>query len=225
MHLILLGAPGSGKGTQAELLVERLGFMHLATGDVFREAVRAGSELGRLARPYMEQGALVPDEVTIDLVRERLERANPSTRIVFDGYPRNVVQARALDELLAWRREKIGAVISLEVSTPLLVARLSGRRVCRAHGHNYQVTFNPPRAAGVCDLDGSELYQRDDDRPQVVQRRIEVFLQEIAPLIPFYRAQGLLHEIDGAQEIEAVYRQILSVAGIARAGSAPPPRA
>lgn len=223
MHLILLGAPGSGKGTQAELLAKRLGYTHLATGDLFREAVRAGSELGRLAQSYMERGALVPDEVTIGLVRERLERANPTAQIVFDGYPRKLAQARALDELLASRGEKIDAVILLNVSTPILVERLSGRRVCRAQGHNYHLAFHPPRVAGVCDVDGAELYQRDDDRPEVVQRRIAVFLREVVPLIAYYGAQGLLHEIDGAQEIEAVHRQILSVGGIPKAGSPPRP--
>ncbi|MBI3286952.1 MAG: adenylate kinase [Chloroflexi bacterium] len=223
MHLILLGAPGSGKGTQAELLAKRLGYTHLATGDLFREAVRGGSELGRLAQSYMERGALVPDEVTIGLVRERLERANPTAQIVFDGYPRKWVQARALDELLASRGEKIDAVILLNVSTPILVERLSGRWVCRAQGHNYHLAFHPPRVAGVCDVDGAELYQRDDDRPEVVQRRIAVFLREIVPLIAYYGAQGVLHEIDGAQEIEAVHRQILSVGGIPKAGSPPRP--
>ena len=208
-YLIMLGAPGAGKGTQAKRLAEKLGLVHISSGDLFREHFDKETELGKLARGYIDQGRLVPDDVTIAMVRERLGRPDAAAGEVLDGFPRTLPQAEALDEILAGMRGRVSAVIYIRVGEAALVRRLTGRWMCRKAGHIYHEDFNPPRTPGVCDLDGSPLYQRSDDSEQVVRQRIQVYLGETSPLLEFYRLRGLVREVDGEQSIEAVTEAVL----------------
>ncbi|NPV07214.1 MAG: adenylate kinase [Anaerolineae bacterium] len=208
-YIVLLGAPGAGKGTQAERLQEELGLPHIATGDLFRAALRQQTPLGKLAQSYMDKGQLVPDDVTIRMVQERLEQPDARDGAILDGFPRTVEQARALDALLAERGQQVMVALYIKVSTEQLLARLAGRWVCRRCGDVYHMLYNPPAQEGVCDECGGELYQRSDDTPETQQRRIDVYLEETAPLIEYYRERGLLAEVDGEQGIEQVYAQLL----------------
>jgi adenylate kinase len=219
MFLILLGPPGTGKGTQAKLIADRLGLLHVATGDLFREAVQRDSQLGRTVKAYMDRGELVPDEVTIGALEERIARPDAEKGVVFDGFPRTLGQARALDEMLA--RRDAGADLALHVaaSDDEIVRRLSGRWLCPNCGEIYHELERPPGVAGRCDNCGSELSQREDDRPEVVRRRLAV-QRPPGELLDHYRAQGKLIEIDGEQPVEAVTRDLL--AAIAGAGAARP---
>lgn len=210
MNLILLGPPGAGKGTQAALLSQRLGIPHVASGDLFREAVKRGTELGEKARSYMERGVLVPDEVTNAMVEERLKEPDCALGVILDGFPRTIEQARALEGILAERGKRVDRVLLIRVSEDTLIERLSGRRTCRRCQANYHILFNPPQKEGVCDRCGGDLYQRSDDEEETVRRRFRVYVEETAPLIDYYRRQGLLMEIDGEQEIEGVQGRILS---------------
>ncbi len=202
--IILLGAPGAGKGTQAEILAKRTGLPHISSGDIFRENLKKQTELGKLAQKYMSKGELVPDDVTIAMIKERLSRPDCAKGAILDGFPRTPAQAKALDEMLAELGGKVVAVPFIKVPEEELVERLSGRLVCKANGHIFHKKYNPPKVPGICDYDGSELYQREDDKPEVVRNRIRVYLEQTAPLIDFYRARGLLVEIDGNQPIEKV---------------------
>lgn len=208
LYLILIGAPGAGKGTQADLLCREYGLTKVASGELFRENLQRETELGRLAKAYMDRGELVPDDVTVRMVTERLSRPDTQVGAVLDGFPRNVAQAEALDRFLAERGEAIRNVFYIKVSPQELLDRLSGRWLCRANQHAYHVRNNPPKAPGVCDLDGSPLYQRDDDKPETVQRRIQVYLDQTAPLIDYYRGRSILAEINGERPIEAVFADI-----------------
>lgn len=209
MNLILLGPPGAGKGTQAALLSQRLGIPHVASGDLFREAMKKGTELGEKAQSYMERGALVPDEVTKAMIEERLKEPDCAPGVILDGFPRTLEQARALEGILAERGRKIDRVLLIQVSEGTLIERLSGRRTCRRCQANYHILFNPPQKEGVCDKCGGDLYQRSDDKEETVRRRFRVYIEETAPLIDHYRRQGLLTEIDGEQGIEGVQGEIL----------------
>lgn len=202
--IVLLGAPGAGKGTQAEILAKRTGLPHISSGDIFRENLKKQTELGKLAQKYMSKGELVPDDVTIAMIKERLSRPDCAKGAILDGFPRTPTQAKALDEMLAELGGKVVAVPFIKVPEEELVDRLSGRLVCKANGHIFHKKYNPPKVPGICDYDGSELYQREDDKPEVVRNRIRVYLEQTAPLIDFYRARGLLVEIDGNQPIEKV---------------------
>ncbi len=202
--IILLGAPGAGKGTQAEILAKRTGLPHISSGDIFRENLKKQTELGKLAQKYMSKGELVPDDVTIAMIKERLSRPDCAKGAILDGFPRTPAQAKALDEMLEELGGKVVAVPFIKVPEEELVERLSGRLVCKANGHIFHKKYNPPKVPGICDYDGSELYQREDDKPEVVRNRIRVYLEQTAPLIDFYRARGLLVEIDGNQPIEKV---------------------
>ncbi len=202
--IVLLGAPGAGKGTQAEILAKRTGLPHISSGDIFRENLKKQTELGKLAQKYMSKGELVPDDVTIAMIKERLSRPDCAKGAILDGFPRTPAQAKALDEMLAELGGKVVAVPFIKVPEEELVDRLSGRLVCKANGHIFHKKYNPPKVPGICDYDGSELYQREDDKPEVVRNRIRVYLEQTAPLIDFYRARGLLVEIDGNQPIEKV---------------------
>lgn len=208
-YIVLLGAPGAGKGTQAERLREELGLPHIATGDLFRAALRQQTPLGKLAQSYMDQGQLVPDDVTIRMVQERLDHPDARDGAILDGFPRTVEQARALDALLAERGQQVMVALYIKVSTEELLARLAGRWVCRRCGDVYHMLYNPPAQEGVCDECGGELYQRSDDTPETQRRRIDVYLEETAPLIEYYREKGLLAEVDGEQGIEEVYARLL----------------
>jgi len=219
--VVLLGAPGAGKGTQAPLLATRLGIPAIATGDLFRAAVRDGTALGQEARRYMDAGQLVPDEITVRLLLDRLERPDATAGVILDGFPRTGVQAEALDRALAERAARVGAVVLVDVPADELVRRLSGRWICRAAGHPYHETFSPPRVAGVCDIDGSELYQRVDDRPDTIRARMDQQLGALAEVIDHYRTAGLLRTVDGLQGIDLVAEAIdaaLAEAGIRPAG-------
>jgi len=211
IYLVFLGPPGAGKGTQAKRLSQRLGLAHIATGDLFRKHLQEQTKLGQLAQQYMRKGELVPDSVTIAMVEERLNEPDTEAGVIFDGFPRTVAQAEALDMLLAERGAAVTKAILIQVPEEVLVERLSGRRTCRAHGHVFHIKYNPPKVPGVCDYDGSELYQREDDKPETVRRRIQVYWEQTAPVIAYYRERGLLVEVDGNRDIDAVTQALLDV--------------
>lgn len=209
-YIVLLGPPGAGKGTQAEVLSEKTGLAHISSGDIFRENLKAQTELGKLAQGFMNRGELVPDDVTIAMIRERLGRPDCKEGAILDGFPRTPAQAEALGEMLAELGGKVACVPYISVPAAVLIERLSGRWTCRAQGHIYHTVYNPPQKAGVCDDDGSELYQREDDQPATVERRIRVYLEQTSPLIDYYRQTGLLVEIDGTKTIDQVTTELLS---------------
>lgn len=209
-YIVLLGPPGAGKGTQAEIISSKLGLAHVSSGDIFRENIKNQTELGKLAAGYMDKGDLVPDDVTIRMIRQRLTHPDCAHGALLDGYPRTPTQAQALEEKLEEFGGKVDRVPYIQVDEAELVKRLSGRWTCRAEGHIYHEEFNPPKRPGVCDVDGSELYQREDDKRETVQRRIHVYFEQTAPLIEHYRKQGVLVEINGNQAIEAVTADLLA---------------
>jgi adenylate kinase len=202
--VVLLGPPGAGKGTQARRLSGLIGIPQISSGDLFREHVHQATELGKLAKAYLDQGQLVPDDVTVQMVRERLARPDCADGALLDGFPRTVAQAEALDKALAERHEAIGVVAKITVGEAILIDRLSGRRTCAAAGHIYHMSYFPPRRAGQCDIDDSELLQREDDRPETVKKRIQVYLDQTAPLEAYYRQRGLVVEVNGDQPVEVV---------------------
>lgn len=208
--LLLIGAVGAGKGTQAETLARELGLVHLASGNLFRQALRDGTQLGERAREYMERGDLVPDEITIEMFMDELAKPAAAQGAILDGFPRTVTQARTLDATLARQGERISRAIYIEVPSEALVERVSGRWVCSACGTPYHVRTDPPRQAGVCDKDGAPLRQRDDDRPEVVRARLEKQVPPMLEVIEHYRRAGVLTRVDGEQRIEQVTRDILA---------------
>jgi adenylate kinase len=208
--IVMLGPPGAGKGTQAQILTKELGLPHISSGDIFRENLKNRTELGEQAEGYLQRGELVPDELTIEMIRKRLSEPDAEAGAILDGFPRTPPQAKALGELLAGLGGQVLAVPYINVPEPVLVERLSGRWVCREQGHVFHEKYNPPREAGRCDIDGSELYQRDDDKAETVIRRIHVYMEQTQPLIDYYRQRGLLLEIDGTQPIEQVSEDLLS---------------
>lgn len=208
MRLVMMGAPGAGKGTQAKLLQERLGVPHISTGDILREAVRAGTPLGREAREMMDRGLLVPDEVVIGIVDERLARPDCGRGFILDGFPRTVAQAEALDALLARRGHPLDAVVAVDVPREELVERISGRRVCQGCGTLAHVRFDPPKSDGHCDRCGGALAQRDDDCEETVGRRLDVYARETAPVLEHYRHAGLLRSIQGTGTPDQVLGRI-----------------
>ena len=210
-YLVLLGPPGVGKGTQAKLIAENTGLPHVSSGDLFRENIKNGTELGKQAQSFMNKGELVPDDVTIHMIRERLSRPDCKSGAVLDGFPRTTVQADSLASVLAEFDGKVNYVPYITASETTLIERLSGRWTCKAQGHVFHAKHNPPQRTGVCDFDGSQLYQREDDRAETVTRRIQVYFAQTAPLIAYYRERGLLSEIDGAQPIEKVTADLLVV--------------
>ena len=208
MLIVLLGPPGAGKGTQAERLVKQLHLAYIATGDILRAAVKSGTPLGEQARGYMEQGQLVPDEVVVGIVRERLADSDCSGGAILDGFPRTVVQAQVLDQVLGEIGKKIDRVIHIEVDEEELISRLTGRRVCRECAATYNIKYNPPRVRNVCDRCGGELYQREDDSLSTVTERLAVYKNQTEPLIDYYLAQGVLSTINGNQEIDTIFAEI-----------------
>ncbi len=202
--IVLLGPPASGKGTQATRLRQTLNLPHVASGDLFRENLKNETELGLKAKVYIERGDLVPDDVTIAMVMERLSRPDCAGGALLDGFPRTIAQAEALDQALAERGHKINLVPYIAVPDEVLIERVSGRRLCRVCGEAYHIRFNPPQQPGVCDNDGGELYQRDDDKPETVRQRLKVYWEQTSPLVDYYRRRGVLVEVNGDQSIDAV---------------------
>lgn len=211
MNILLMGLPGAGKGTQAARIVEELHIPHISTGDMFRQAVKEQTPLGLEAKSYMDQGQLVPDRVTIGIVRERLAKEDCANGFLLDGFPRTVPQAEALDQLLNELGKEIDFVLYIDVAEEELLKRLTGRRICRDCGATYHVVFAPPKQEGICDRCGGELYQRDDDREETVAKRLQVNLEQIQHLLRYYEGTGKLARIDGAQPIENVTEDILSL--------------
>lgn len=208
-YIVLLGPPGVGKGTQAKILAEKTGLAHVSSGDLFRENFKNQTELGKLAKSFMDKGELVPDDVTISMIRERLTRPDCQAGAILDGFPRTPAQADALEAMLAGFKGRVDAVPYITADEAVLVERVSGRWTCRASGHIYHEKFSPPKETGVCDLDGSELYQRDDDKVETVRKRIKVYLTQTTPLIDYYRQCGKLIEIDGMRAVEDVTAVLL----------------
>jgi adenylate kinase len=209
-YIVLLGPPGVGKGTQAEILSERSGLAHISSGDLFRENMKNQTELGKLAQTFMSKGELVPDDVTIAMIRDRIGRPDCKAGAILDGFPRTPAQAEALENMLQEFNGHVDAVPYITGMDDVIVDRLSDRWTCRATGHIFNAKSNPPKKTGVCDFDGSELYQRDDDRAETVRKRIQVYLDQTLPLISYYRDHGKLVEIDGMQSIEQVTQDLLS---------------
>jgi adenylate kinase len=206
-----MGGPGAGKGTQARLLTERLDLPQISTGELFRENLSKKTELGSLARNNMDAGELVPDEVTVAMVKERLTRSDCSDGALFDGFPRNISQAKALDSILAELDSRVLVVPYVHVDPDVLLSRLAGRWTCTAKGHVFHILFNPPKNTGICDFDGSQLYQRDDDTEETQKRRIEVYFEQTSPLLEYYRKKSLLVEVNGDQPINQVQKDILEI--------------
>jgi adenylate kinase len=207
--IVLLGPPGVGKGTQAKILSERTKLAHISSGDMFRENLKNQTELGKLAQTYMTRGELVPDDVTIRMIRDRLSRPDCKAGAILDGFPRTPTQAEALESILAEFNGQVDAVPVIIVAGNELIERLSNRWTCRARGHIFNGKTNPPKETGKCDFDGSELYQRDDDRAETVKHRIQVYMDQTLPLITYYRDRGKLVEVDGMQSIEEVTQALM----------------
>jgi adenylate kinase len=207
---ILIGPPGAGKGTQAKIVAEKYGLLHISSGDLFRENLKNQTELGKQAQGYMSKGELVPDELTIKMVRERISRPDCKNGALLDGFPRTPAQADALSEMLKEFNSKVELVPLIDVPEDVLIERLSGRWTCRAQGHVFHEKFNPPQKAGICDFDGSELYQREDDQKSTVVNRISVYSKQTAPLISYYSNKKLLVTIDGTKPIDQVSKELLS---------------
>ncbi|MCR2823219.1 adenylate kinase [Lederbergia panacisoli] len=208
MNLVLMGLPGAGKGTQADKIVEKYGVPHISTGDMFRAAMKEGTELGLKAKSFMDKGELVPDEVTIGIVRERLNKNDCVNGFLLDGFPRTVAQAEALENILVEIGKKIDYVINIQVDQSILMERLTGRRICKSCGATYHLVFNPPAKQGVCDRCAGELYQRPDDNEDTVQNRLEVNMKQTQPLLDFYEEKGYLKNINGQQHIDQVFSKI-----------------
>ncbi|HEY4600455.1 MAG TPA: adenylate kinase [Cerasibacillus sp.] len=211
MKLILMGLPGAGKGTQAEKISEAYHIPHISTGDMFRLAMKEGTDLGKKAKSFMDQGNLVPDEVTIGIVKERLSKEDCKDGFLLDGFPRTIAQAEALQELLEEMDTAIDYVLHVNVPKNKLVERLTGRRVCPTCGTSYHVLYNPPKQEGLCDKDGATLIQRDDDQEATVKNRLQVNIEQSQPLLDFYKEKGYLVDIDGDQEIGLVFKDIQTI--------------
>lgn len=210
LYIVLLGAPGAGKGTQANLISKQLGLPHISSGDIFRENLKNKTELGNQVEGILARGELVPDDITIAMIQDRISRADCAKGAVLDGFPRTPTQAQALDEMLEGFKGKVDIVPYIKVDEQSLVARLSGRWTCRASGHIFHAIYNPPKSPGVCDIDGSELYQREDDQAETVTNRIRVYMDQTSQLIDHYTGMGLLVEIDGAQGIDKVTADLMT---------------
>jgi adenylate kinase len=208
--IVLLGPPGAGKGTQAKAISEKTSLPHISSGDIFRENLKNQTELGKLAAQYINKGELVPDDVTIAMIHQRLSRPDCQNGALLDGFPRTPAQAEALSKILTELQGKVIAVPYISVPEGVLIERLSGRWTCRQAGHIFHEKYNPPLQPGRCDIDGSELYQREDDKAETVKRRIRVYLEQTEPLIEYYRQRGLLIEVDGARAIELVTADLLA---------------
>ncbi|QVQ51058.1 adenylate kinase [Spiractinospora alimapuensis] len=217
MRVVLVGPPGAGKGTQAQIIAERLAIPKVSTGDIFRANISGDTALGQRAKAYMDKGDLVPDEVTNAMVRDRLAEDDAKNGFLLDGFPRNVQQAETLDTMLSDLATELNAVLELVVDEDEVVRRLEGRRTCRKCGHVHHLDYDPPKTEGVCDVCGGELFQRDDDRPETIRRRLEVYREQTAPLVDFYDRRGLLVRIDAIGAVEDVTRRAVKALGVGEA--------
>lgn len=213
MRLVLLGPPGAGKGTQAAGIVEKYKIPHISTGDIFRKNIKEGTELGKKAKDYMDKGLLVPDELVVEIVKDRLTESDCSEGFLLDGFPRTVSQADSLNSELESMEIKLDKVINIDVSKEELIERAVGRRICKDCGATYHIKFNPTKTEGICDACGGELYQRDDDNEETVTKRIEVYIDQTQPLIDYYKEKGVLADIDGRQSIDKVFSDIVDTLG------------
>ena len=213
MKIVMLGAPGAGKGTQAEMLAEKYGIPHISTGDIFRMNIKNGTELGKEAKTYMDQGLLVPDELTVRILLDRVAKDYCKNGYLFDGFPRNIPQANVLEEALSKLGDKIDYAINVEVPDDNIIRRMSGRRACLACGATYHIEHVPPKKEGICDKCGEELVLRDDDRPETVGNRLQVYKDQTQPLIEFYEKKGVLHNVDGTKNMNEVFEAIVTILG------------
>lgn len=211
MNIVFLGPPGAGKGTQAKILIERYGIPQVSTGDMLREHRAKGTELGKKAQEYMDKGQLVPDEIILGMVKERLSQPDCQKGFILDGFPRTVAQAEALDKLLSEMGKKLDFALALIVPDDLLVERLTGRRTCKSCGMMYHIKYKPPKVEGKCDVCEGELYQRPDDNEETVRNRLKVYHEQTAPLIEYYKNKGILREIDGSKSIEEITKQLIFI--------------
>lgn len=214
MNIVLLGPPGAGKGTQAKTLIDQTGLTHVSSGDLFRAALRDGTELGMLAKSYMDRGALVPDEVVIGMVMERIHQPDCTAGVIFDGFPRTIDQARALKAEMGKSNQAINAVLYLNVPQEVLLRRIAGRQTCRTCGAIFNLYYFPSYKAGVCDVCGGKLYQRSDDTIETAQRRLDVYFEQTMPLIEHYRNEGNLYEIDGHRDVAQVNEAMMAALGV-----------
>ncbi|MEG0812516.1 MAG: adenylate kinase [Clostridium sp.] len=214
MKIIMLGAPGAGKGTQAKKIAEKYQIPHISTGDIFRANIKKGTELGMKAKAFMDQGLLVPDEVTIGMLLDRIHMADCENGYVLDGFPRTIPQAESLTKALSEIGEKIDYAIDVDVPDENIINRMSGRRACPTCGATYHMLFAPPKKAGICDVCGSTLVLRDDDKPETVQKRLSVYHEQTQPLIAYYKKAGVLVSVDGTQAMDAVFQSILDTLGV-----------
>ena len=211
MKIIMLGAPGAGKGTQAKKIAEKYGIPHISTGDIFRANIKNQTELGMKAKSYMDQGALVPDELTLELIMDRFTNDDCKNGYVLDGFPRTIPQAEALTKALADKQDAVDYAINVDVPDEAIVTRMSGRRACLACGGTYHIKFNPTKVEGICDACGGELVLRNDDKPETVQKRLDVYHEQTQPLIDYYQTQNILKEVDGTLPLEDVFQAIIAI--------------
>ena len=211
MNIILMGLPGAGKGTQASEIVNKFPIPHISTGDMFRKAIKDETDLGKEAKSYMDRGELVPDEVTVGIVKERISEDDAKKSFLLDGFPRTIEQAEALNNIMSELDRNIDAVINIEVPEEELMNRLTGRRICEKCGTTYHLVFNPPKVDGVCDIDGGKLYQRKDDNPETVSNRLSVNVKQSKPILEYYDEKGVLKNIDGAKDIDEVTKDVIDI--------------
>ncbi|MBP3420662.1 MAG: adenylate kinase [Lachnospiraceae bacterium] len=213
MKIVMLGAPGAGKGTQAKMIAEKYGIPHVSTGDIFRANIKNGTELGKEAKQYMDQGKLVPDELTVKILLDRVAQDDCKNGYVLDGFPRTIPQANVLDEALTKLGDKIDYAINVDVPDENIINRMGGRRACVACGATYHVVYNAPKTEGICDVCGKELIIRDDDQPETVKNRLNVYHEQTQPLIDFYEAKGVLKSVDGTVDMKDVFAAIVEILG------------
>ncbi len=213
MKIIMLGAPGAGKGTQAKKIAEKYQIPHVSTGDIFRSNIKEGTQLGRKAKEYMDQGALVPDELTIGMLMDRIQQEDCKNGYVLDGFPRTIPQAESLQKAITEMGQKIDFAINVDVPDENIINRMSGRRACISCGATYHIVYNPSKISGVCDVCGSELVLRDDDKPETVKKRLAVYHDQTRPLIDYYKEAGVLVNVDGTQELNKVFSDITDILG------------
>ncbi|OHQ30792.1 adenylate kinase [Staphylococcus sp. HMSC068D03] len=211
MNIILMGLPGAGKGTQASEIVKKFPIPHISTGDMFRKAIKDETDLGKEAKSYMDRGELVPDEVTVGIVKERISEDDAKKGFLLDGFPRTIDQAQALNDIMSELGRNIDAVINIEVPEEELMNRLTGRRICEKCGTTYHLVFNPPKVDGICDIDGGKLYQREDDNPETVSNRLNVNVKQSKPILEYYNEKGVLKNIDGAKDIDDVTKDVIDI--------------